>query len=120
MSGGHIASASYDKSIKIWDPHRACLLKSLEGHTSYVLTLIDLGNDILASGSIDGTIIVWNAVSGDIIHVLDSHIDRIYCLVFVASKELIVSGSSDKTVRVWKVIYFNLIFIYFGYMNCLC
>jgi len=37
--GGLLASASWDKTIKLWDPHTGEHLRTLEGHSSYVTSV---------------------------------------------------------------------------------
>ena len=51
-----IASASLDKSIKIWDIITGNCLKSLEGHSSWVNFLVKINGNTIASGSYDNTI----------------------------------------------------------------
>lgn len=62
LSNGNLASASDDKTIKIWNTQSEQLLHSFEGHTDLVFGLEQLSNDgVFASGSRDQTIKIWNA-----------------------------------------------------------
>lgn len=56
-----LASAGYDKSIIIWLVETRAMLHRLDGHTRFV-TSVAFSNDdsLLASGSNDKTVIVWN------------------------------------------------------------
>jgi WD40 repeat protein len=60
--GETLASASYDKTIGLWDltsrRHRV-----LRGHTAAVNWLVWRGSAHLATGSSDGTIRVWDVPS---------------------------------------------------------
>ena len=58
--GKTLASGSYDKTIKLWDARSGALLRTLEGHTSWVDAVIFAPDgDTLASGSFDQTIKLW-------------------------------------------------------------
>lgn len=58
-------TASWDKSIKVWDNLYMTLLHTFTGHKAQVTTLDIVENSaFLASGSRDGKIMVWDIVQG--------------------------------------------------------
>jgi guanine nucleotide-binding protein subunit beta-2-like 1 protein len=58
-------TASWDKTIKVWDNLYMTLLHTFCGHKAQVTTLDIVENSaFLASGSRDGTIMVWDIVNG--------------------------------------------------------
>jgi len=60
-----LASGSYDRTIKLWDIPSGKLIRTLTGHTSYILWSVDLLNSqTLVSGSHDQTIKLWNWSTG--------------------------------------------------------
>ena len=60
--GETLASASNDKTIKLWDLHKGDLLRTLEGHQRGVWSVsFDPQGEILASGSEDFTVRLWGA-----------------------------------------------------------
>ncbi|AFZ15687.1 WD40 repeat-containing protein (plasmid) [Crinalium epipsammum PCC 9333] len=61
--GKTLASASEDKTIKLWNVEDGRLLKTLEGHEASDLSFSSDGK-ILASTSRDGTTILWHLDSG--------------------------------------------------------
>ncbi|NEO96678.1 MAG: hypothetical protein F6K56_43860, partial [Moorea sp. SIO3G5] len=58
--GNRIASASYDKTVKLWKQD-GTLLTTLKGHSDGVLAVVFSPNgEMIASASGDNTVIVWN------------------------------------------------------------
>jgi WD40 repeat protein/uncharacterized caspase-like protein len=64
--GAYIATASRDKSIKLWDAETGLEIRSLLGHQGTV-TAIDFSPDgtMMASGAGDNTIRVWDISNGE-------------------------------------------------------
>ncbi len=63
-----------------------------------------LSNNILASGSQDKTIRIWDLNSCKLLKTLNGHVDTVSCLAKLTHDEL-VSGSFDKTIRIWNWNY---------------
>ena len=54
-------TSSTDHKIRLWDTQNKCRTKVLHGHTDIITTLhFDKENVIVVSGSLDGTIRIWN------------------------------------------------------------
>lgn len=63
--GKHLASGSWDKTVKIWKVESGDLVHTLKGHNHIITTLTFSPNGkYLASGSKDKTIVMWDVVSG--------------------------------------------------------
>ena len=60
LPNGDLASASFDKTIKIWSLKTGCLRATLKGHEATVCALAVLDNLQLVSGSGDNSVRVWN------------------------------------------------------------
>jgi WD40 repeat protein len=58
---------------------------------------------LVASGSADRTIILWNAVSGQILRQIDAHSGQVLSLSFAPDGKMIASGSEDCMVKMWPV-----------------
>jgi len=76
----------------------------LEGHESRVWSVsFSPDGTLLASGSWDNTIKLWNADDGRELATLHGHSDRVYSVTFSPDGTLLASGSADKTIRLWNV-----------------
>lgn len=116
--GQILASASYDRTIRLWqiptfadDLHREfknrpcySLLSTLSGHAWAVLTVaFSPDGQILATGSDDNTIKLWEVNTGQLIYTLISHSWSVVAVAFSADGETLLSASCDKTVKLWRV-----------------
>ena len=77
-------------------------IRTLTGHARYILSLVYLPDGLLASGSDDKTIKIWNIETGMCIKTLEGHEEWVRSLVYLPGG-LLASGSADKTIKIWKV-----------------
>ena len=63
LSDGRLASSFDDNTIKITNDSKFNDYSTLIGHTDKIKALTELNNQILASGSCDQTIRLWNFTS---------------------------------------------------------
>ena len=78
------------------------LLASLEGHSSYIYCVVfHPSAPILAAGSDDNGIILWDIDTYKPIATLLGHTGAVTCLAFHPSEPLLVSGGADNMMRMW-------------------
>jgi len=73
-----------------------------QGHTAPVTRVAySEGGGLIASGARDGSIIVWDAASGQRLHLIDEHTTDITGLVF--SGNMLFSSSLDGLIYAWDI-----------------
>jgi len=102
--GGTLASASGDKTVRLWRVRDGALLRTLEGHTGEVYSVaFSPDGAILASGAMDHTVRLWRTSDGAsqcTLQVGEHAWSRI--LAFDPSGRF-VAGDSAEVARVWEV-----------------
>jgi WD40 repeat protein len=78
------------------------LLRTLHGHKQLVRTLaISSDSQIIASGSFDNTIKIWNFQTGELIDTIEHHC-RVYAIALSPCEPLLVFGSDDNAIGLWN------------------
>ena len=93
-------------SIGIWiydaRPGKVKELDLFTGHTGEVTALaFSPDGATLASANWDGTLYLWNAVTGEQLFTLEGHKGGVRSIAFSPDGKTVASGSNDKTVRLW-------------------
>ena len=100
--GSRIATASFDKTARVWDAASGEELLALRGHEGAVFSAA-FGPDgsRIVTASADKTARVWDAASGKELLALRGHEDWVLSAAFSPDGSRIVTASLDKTARVW-------------------
>ncbi len=108
LRGSMVASASADNSIRLWNTHTTDNKKKLTAILPYndVVRTIEFSSDnkMLAGGSDDGVIKVWDAGTGEIIFNFNQHKDSVQELRFSPNRTKLISVSLDRTAILWSLV----------------
>ncbi|HEY9829688.1 MAG TPA: NB-ARC domain-containing protein, partial [Stenomitos sp.] len=112
--GRTLASGSDDSSVRLWDVQEGKYLKVLYGYTSWVCAVAwspippnppyqGGQGGILASGSDDSSVRLWDIHEGKCLKVLPSEAGRIWSVCWSPDGCTLASGGDDSSVRLWDV-----------------
>ncbi|MEH2276031.1 MAG: hypothetical protein V7K40_14895 [Nostoc sp.] len=79
-------------------------IHTLQGHSSSVNSVaFSLDDKMLASGSDDKTIKLWDVKTGAQICTLQAHSGLVRSVAFSPDGKILASGSSDNTIKLWDI-----------------
>ena len=84
-------------------------VRVLNGHSHSVRAIAAHG-DTLVSGSYDCTVRVWKISTGETLHRLQGHTQKVYSVVLDHERNRCISGSMDNLVKVWSLDTGSLLF----------
>ena len=108
--GADAAQESYERRLSTFNKVRpsspaqlASSVQILTGHEGGVLA-VAMSDDgtRAASGSLDGTVNLWDVATGKLIRTMQGHKNWVVAVGFSREGDQIVSGSNDKNVHVWS------------------
>jgi len=101
--GRLIASASFDKSVKIWDGKTGKFVTSLRGHVGSVYQVCwSSDNRLLVSGSKDSTVKIWDMKTKKLKIDLPGHADEVFSVDWSPDGDCVASGGKDKNLKLWR------------------
>jgi eukaryotic-like serine/threonine-protein kinase len=101
--GRYLASCSGDSTVQVWAWTTGEEPRVLEpGHAGRVLSVaFSRDGELLASGSADRIVKVWDARTWKLLHNLHDATGAVQCVTFGRDRRRLAWGSSDSTVKVW-------------------
>ena len=101
-----VVTASEDGTVIVWNINKGTIVHVLG--TPWLQAppssaLFSANGSQIVTTSVNGNIVyVWNATTGECIHRLKGHSDRVNSASYSPDSTMIVTASEDKTARVWR------------------
>ena len=74
----YLCSGSDDKTVKLWDVNEGDAVKTLQGHTNYLMCVnFNPQSNLIVSGSFDETVRIWDVKTGRCLKTLPAHSDPV-------------------------------------------
>lgn len=97
-----LATASDDKTARLWDAVTSEPLVELKGHDNFVFC-VDQTHSTVATGSFDETVKLWDIRTGDCVSTLPAHSDPVTAVSLSRDGTVVCSASHDGLIRIWDV-----------------
>ncbi|QDZ22497.1 WD40 repeat domain-containing protein [Chloropicon primus] len=102
-NGQWIASASFDKSVKLWNGHTGVFVCSFFGHVAPVYQVSwSADSRLICSGSKDSTLKVWDLRTKKLRGDLPGHADEVFTVDWCTSGTFVASGGRDHVLKLWR------------------
>jgi WD40 repeat protein len=121
--GQMLATASKDKTIKLWRRNGEELLPGIsEDALSVSFSPVPVASpkgfgQTLASGGRDGTVKLWRAMDGKLLRMLQSHQKKVNMVNFSPDGNILASASADKTIKLCRIADGKLLKTLQGHTN---
>lgn len=100
--GQWLASASFDKSVKLWNGITGKFVASFRGHVGPVYQISwSADSRLLLSGSKDSTLKVWDIRTQKLKQDLPGHADEVFSVDWSPDGEKVASGGKDRVLKLW-------------------
>lgn len=114
--GTRIVSASYDKTVRIWEANSGVNILTYQGHWDRVLSAAwSPDGNLVASAGNDGTIQIWDPMNANLVLTYREHVHPVLALSWSPDGKRIASSCEDKTVRVWDTITGQTLYLHNGH-----
>lgn len=105
-NGSQVVTASWDRTVKLWDVETRASLHMFEGHELEIThASAHSVQKLIVTSSQDTTFRLWDfrLPSMHSVNVFQGHTDSVTSAVFTTRADHVVSGSDDRTVKVWDL-----------------
>jgi serine/threonine protein kinase len=102
--GKWLASASVDRTIRVWDLSNGAVLGTLRGHEGTINAIVySSDGKWLASASDDGSVRLWDAFGGGLRNTLRGQGGSMFAVGFSPNGKFLAAAGRDRTVFIWDM-----------------
>jgi WD40 repeat protein len=99
-----------DEQLSIWDIHSGNRLRQIPGRTnidSVYSVAVSPDGTLIASGSLYGTVCLWDLATGELKERLKGHLDTVLSVAFSPNGDRLYSASLDGTAWAWSILPYS-------------
>lgn len=103
--GKQLVTASYDKTLIVWDVESGNVLHTLANHVDAVYSVAwSPDGKQIASGAGDRTVKLWQASDGKLLITISDSLDAVLALAFSPDGKALAGAGADKIIRLWEMV----------------
>ena len=103
--GKTLATAGYDRTIKLWQLADAKLLRTIDIHKGAIFALAwHPSGKVLASASADETVKLWRVADGVRLDTLNQAQGELCTVLFTPDGGSILAAGKDRRIRLWRFV----------------
>ncbi|MGE5374875.1 MAG: helix-turn-helix domain-containing protein, partial [Bacteroidota bacterium] len=96
--------ATDENNIKIYNPQSGSPVRDLRGQVAAITAMaVSRDGKYLASGALDGSVLLWDLASGDPVRTLEGHTQAVENLSFSPDGKWLVTAGDDAALKIWDV-----------------
>lgn len=97
VSGRHVVSAAYDRTIKVWDLQKGYCTNTILFHSNCNALTFSMDGRTICSGHVDGSLRLWDMQSGKLLSEVASHSLAVTSLCLSRNGNMILTSGRDNT-----------------------
>lgn len=103
--GSLLATAGYDRAIRLWNPADGSLMRTIDGHKGAVFDLAwHPDGAVLASASADETVKLWRVADGERLDTLNQPHGEMLTVAFTPDGGHLIAAGADKRLHLWRFV----------------